>query len=111
MPIFDYNFIVKAPLTKVAEFHYDTRVLKWLTPFPIIVQFHRVEPLGEGSISDFTLWFGPLPIHWVAVHSQVDPLHGFTDTQQDGLLKRWVHTHRFSRVGEDLTRVSERIEY
>jgi hypothetical protein len=50
-----------------------------------------MEPLAEGSISDFTLWFGPLPIRWTARHSHIDPLHGFTDTQvrgPDGLAPR-----------------------
>jgi ligand-binding SRPBCC domain-containing protein len=111
MPTFDYSFTVKAPLTRVAGFHHDTRVLKRLTPFPVIVQIHRVEPLAEGSISDFTLWFGPLPVHWVAIHSKVEPLYGFTDTQQQGPLKRWAHSHTFRAEGENLTRVSEHIEY
>ena len=111
MPVFDYSFTVKAPLSKVAQFHHDTRALKLLTPFPIIVQIHRVEPLAEGSVSDFTLWFGPLPIHWVAVHKDVDKQRGFTDVQQKGPAKTWVHTHTFSPEGNDLTRITEHIEY
>jgi len=111
MPTFDYRFTVNAPLTKVAAFHHDTRVIKRLTPFPIILQIHRAELLAEGSISDFTLWFGPLPVHWVAVHTHVDPLHGFTDTQHQGPLKRWAHTHTFTTAGERQTQVHEHIEY
>ncbi len=111
MPVFDYSFTVNAPLAAVAGFHHDTRVLKRLTPPPVFVQLHKFEPLGEGSIADFTLWFGPLPFHWIAVHSNVDPLRGFTDTQQTGPLKHWAHTHTFSAEGEAQTRVHERIEY
>jgi ligand-binding SRPBCC domain-containing protein len=111
MPVFDYTFTVKAPLAKVAAFHHNTWVLKRLTPLPIIVQMHRTEPLAEGAVAEFTLWFGPLPIRWLAVHSRVDPMRGFTDTQQQGPLKCWAHTHTFMAEGEQLTRVSEHIEY
>lgn len=111
MPIFSFSFIVKAPLERVAAFHHDTRVLKRLTPPPIIIQLHKFEPLDEGSLADFTLWFGPLPIHWVAVHSRVDRLGGFTDTQRQGPLKFWQHTHSFTRLGGTLTQVDDHIEY
>jgi ligand-binding SRPBCC domain-containing protein len=111
MPTFDYTFTVKAALTAVAEFHHDTAALKRLTPPPVIARIHRVEPLSEGSVAEFTLWFGPLPVHWVAVHTAVDMLHGFTDVQQSGPLKSWAHTHTFVPVAEKLTRIKEHIEF
>lgn len=84
MPVFDTSFTVPAPLQKVAEFHRDTRALKRLTPPPVFVQIHSMEPLAEGSRSVFTMWFGPLPLRWTAIHSNVDTMHGFTDTQEKG---------------------------
>ena len=93
MPIFDYTFTVRAPLAAVAEFRHDTRALKRLTPRLILMQMHRVDPFGEGSVSEFTMWFGPIPVRWTAVHSNVDPERSFTDTQARGPLKRWQHTH------------------
>ena len=109
--VLNHNFVVRAPLAAVAAFHHDARVLPRLTPPPILVQLHRVDPLGEGSIADFTLWFGPLPVRWVALHSQVDPLRGFTDTQQSGPLKFWRHIHSFEAVDAATTRVSEHVEF
>ena len=111
MPVFNYTFTVRAPLAAVAEFHGDTQALKRLTPLPIFAQLHRVDPMGEGSVSEFTLWFGPIPIRWTAVHSNVDPVHGFTDTQARGSLKRWQHTHSFSAEDDGLTRINEHVEY
>jgi ligand-binding SRPBCC domain-containing protein len=111
MAVFDYTFTVKAPLAAVAEFHHDARALKRLTPPPVFAQIHHVEPLSEGSRAEFTLWFGPVPIHWVAIHTAVDMLHGFTDVQQDGPLKYWAHTHTFVPIEERLTRVNEHIEF
>jgi ligand-binding SRPBCC domain-containing protein len=110
MPIFDYTFTVDAPLESVSAFHADTRALKRLNPPPIIVQLHRVDPMAEGSISEFTLWFGPLPIRWRALHSKVSP-YGFTDIQEKGPLASWQHTHRFESIGEKTTRIHEHIIY
>ena len=110
MTIFDFSFTVEASLSEVAGFHHDTSVLKRLTPPPIFAQIHTFEPLGEGSKAAFTLWFGPVPIRWEAVHTNVDQ-NGFTDTQVRGPLKRWRHTHRFAAINDSTTRVDEHIEY
>jgi len=110
MPVFDYTFTVDAPLTTVSDFHHDTRVLKRLTPPPLIIQVHKFEPMAEGSIGEFTLWAGPIPLHWTAVHTNVSP-NGFTDTQKRGPLKFWQHTHRFTAISPTSTQIHEHIEY
>jgi ligand-binding SRPBCC domain-containing protein len=92
---FTRQFLVPASLDHVSQFHLDSKSLRLLTPPPILVQFHKIEPLSEGSISDFTLWLGPIPIHWIAIHTEVDPLSGFTDTQVSGPFLFWQHRHRY----------------
>lgn len=106
-----HAFTVRAPLASVAAFHRDTAVLPRLTPPPVRVQLGRIEPLADGSVSEFTLWFGPFPVRWRAVHSDVDPQHGFTDTQQSGPMRVWRHTHRFEAQGPSATRVTEHLAY
>ena len=110
MPTFDYQFTVRASLGDVSRFHANTIALKRLTPPPVIVQLHDIEPLGEGSISKFTLWLGPFPIRWTAKHRDVGE-RGFTDVQIHGPAKRWEHTHTFTPVSDEITRVTEHIEY
>ena len=110
MKIFDFSFTVDASLEDVHHFHAETSALKRLSPPPIRVQLHEIEPLGEGSVSTFTLWFGPLPIYWRAEHSDVSQ-NGFTDTQTKGPAKYWRHTHRFTPLSPEKTRVEEHIEY
>lgn len=95
---FSRKFRVPASIERVGRFHQDANSLRVLSPPPIIVQFHQVEPLAEGSISDFTLWLGPIPIHWIAIHSEVDPLKGFIDTQLSGPFTFWKHQHRYYPV-------------
>ncbi|MDO7682896.1 MAG: hypothetical protein MUQ52_10465, partial [Pirellulales bacterium] len=110
MPVFDFSFEVDAPLVVVQEFHHGTSALKQLTPPPTIVQIQSVEPLAEGSISRFTLWVGPLPLRWTAIHKNVSD-NGFTDVQQSGPAKKWEHTHTFTEVDATHTRINEHIEY
>lgn len=110
MPIFDYRFRVKASLRAVQEFHRDTSALKRLTPPPTIVQLKEIEPLAEGSTSKFTLWVGPLPLHWTAVHRDVSE-NGFTDVQAEGPAAKWEHTHTFHALSANETEIQEHIEY
>ena len=110
MPVFDFRFTVDASVDVVSAFHFEPGILKTLTPPLMILQVHQFEPLGEGSISDFTMWMGPVPIRWRAVHSCVSP-SGFTDTQVAGPMCSWAHTHSFVAIGENTTEVREHIEY
>ena len=108
MPTFDYAFEVDAPVEAVAAFHEDTRVLRRLTP--AYVRIHRFDPLADGAVAEFTVWFGPIPIRWRALHRDVGP-NGFTDIQDEGPLESWAHTHRFTATDTSTTRVTEHIEY
>lgn len=110
MPVFDFRFSVSASLEAVRDYHRDTSALKRLTPPPTIVQLHEIEPLAEGSKSRFTLWVGPLPLHWTAVHRDVSD-EGFTDVQTEGPAKKWEHTHRFRALAANATEVHEHIEF
>ena len=109
MADFTHEFQVDAPVEKVAEFHSSTLALKRLTPPPMFVQFNQIEPLGEGSRSDFTLWLGPIPIRWVAVHSGVSATNGFTDTQVEGPFQTWIHKHIFQSLPGNKTRVIDQV--
>ena len=110
MPVFDYSFTVDAPLAAVRDFHSDTSALKRLTPPPTIVHLHSIEPLGEGSVSTFTLWVGPLPLRWTAVHRNVTD-RGFTDVQASGPAAKWEHTHSFVPLSDAMTEIREHIEF
>jgi ligand-binding SRPBCC domain-containing protein len=110
MPVFDYVFTVDAPVEAVRAFHHDTSALKTLTPPPTIVQLHSIEPLAEGSVSEFTLWVGPLPLRWKAVHRDVSD-RGFTDVQAAGPAAKWEHTHSFIPLPDGTTEIREHIEY
>jgi ligand-binding SRPBCC domain-containing protein len=105
---FRRSFTVEASVEEVAQFHSDTRALKVLTPPPLWMQPRQIEPLSEGSRSEFVLWFGPVPIRWVARHSQVGE-KGFVDQQEQGPFRRWVHRHEFTPLADHRTIVRDDI--
>jgi ligand-binding SRPBCC domain-containing protein len=84
--------------------------LKRLTPPPTFVQLHSIEPLSEGSVSRFTLWVGPLPLRWKAVHRGVTD-RGFTDVQAEGPARKCEHTHSFVPLDDATTEIREHIEF
>lgn len=110
MPVFAFRFSVDASVQAVSAFHFEPGILKTLTPPLMIMQVHHFEPIAEESVADFTMWMGPVPVRWRAVHSDVSEF-GFTDTQVAGPMKSWKHTHRFESVSKEVTQVHEHIEY
>ena len=110
MKIFESKFIVNANLSQTSAFHASTNALRKLTPPPIWVQFHHLDPLSEGAVAEFTMWFVLLPFRWKAVHSDVKST-GFVDQQESGPLKLWKHTHQFKGLSDHQTMVIDRIEY
>lgn len=110
MKQYKHRTLVKAPLERVAEFYADSSSLKRLTPPPIIVKFHEIQQIGDGSKTDFTMWFGPIPIRWVAIHSNVLPLNGFTDIQDSGPFQKWMHRHSFHSLDTDSTEIIDEIQ-
>lgn len=110
MPTFDHAFAVAAPRADVADFHGDARVLKRLMPPPLFLSLHQAGELREGAVAEFTMWFGPLPVRWRAIHVDVSD-SGFTDVQLSGPLRRWQHTHRFIPLDEERTLVQDHVAY
>ena len=110
MATFHYQFSVAAPRKAVNEFHRDSAVLKRLSPPPIFVQLHLMEPLANGALTEMTLWVGPIPLRWHARHEEVSE-HGFTDVQEVGPMAVWRHQHHFQAAGANQTRVTEQIQY
>ena len=110
MPQFESRFVVDAGIDEVAEFHFRPGILKTLTPPLMVMQVHQFEPLADGSVAEFTMWMGPIPVYWKAVHSDVGPT-GFTDTQTEGPMKTWVHRHEFVAVNDQQTEVRDTISY
>jgi ligand-binding SRPBCC domain-containing protein len=111
MPLYTNRFRVNAPPEAVSLFHRSPNALGKLTPPPVILRVQRADPLTEGAQAEFTLWFGPLPVRWTALHFDVDFEQGFTDQQVRGPFKSWTHQRRWLPLPESATMIEERITY
>lgn len=106
---YQHQFRVKSPLEKVVEFHSQSASMAAITPPPIIVKVHHAPAvLAEGDEMEFTMWFGPLPLRWLARIEAVSP-EGFTDRQLRGPFAEWVHRHQFVIVDDHTTEVKDEI--
>ena len=110
MDIFEHRFVVSASVAEVAAFHYGSNAFQFLVPPGLLLRVHLQEPLANESVNEFTMWMGPIPVYWKAVHSGVSGT-GFVDTQVAGPMKSWVHRHRFKRVSDQETVVVDRVGY
>ena len=106
---FEMTSTLPGTLDAVLRFHQDARALARLTPPPIVMQLHRDDrrSLTEGDI-EFSLWFGPIPIRWLARHEPGPTPHSFADSQVKGPLAYWRHEHIFCEAGGGV-RLTDRI--
>jgi ligand-binding SRPBCC domain-containing protein len=106
---FEHKFTVNTSLDQVAAFHEDPKTLKALTPPPMIVTFNKHTLDTEEDLIDFNLWFGPLPIRWVAGITQEDSSPGFVDRQIEGPFDFWEHKHIFRKIDNQSTLIIDQI--
>jgi len=79
---------------------------RWLAPPPAT--------LTAGSVLDFDLRAGGLPVRWRVFVREFDPPHRFIDAQLRGPFARWEHRHVFvdaSPEGAMGTWVEDRVTY
>lgn len=110
MSTFEHRFVVSGSVADVAAFHRDPQAFRKLVPPGMILQIHKQEPLANESVNEFTMWMGPVPVYWKAVHSDVTD-EGFTDHQAAGPMRSWVHRHSYGQVSAGEAVVVDRIDY
>jgi len=97
--VFEKRTVIATTMQRILEFHQERGALSALTPPPIFVQLIRD---GRTSLTDgdleFVLWFGPLPIRWLARHEAGPTETSFADRMIRGPLAEWRHEHIFRAV-------------
>ncbi len=73
-----------------------------LTPLPIVMR--------EGTMIDYRLRVGGVPITWKTRIARWNPPHEFVDEQLKGPYRIWVHTHRFLPLAEG-TEIHDEVTY
>lgn len=96
---FHYVSVIPTTLSTIVHFHESVDALRKLTPPPLIVQIISDQRLSltEGTV-DFRLWFGPVPVRWLARHEPGPNVTSFIDRMIVGPLAEWEHLHNFQEV-------------
>lgn len=90
------SILIHAPVDVVWAFHEQPDVLDKLTPPWQPVEVKRREGgLDVGAETEFQLHLGPIPIRWLARHTECVRYQQFTDVQVEGPFDRWTHRHQF----------------
>ena len=108
---FQYSSLIDAPVEFVWQFHERPDILQILTPPWQPVQIiQRQGGLEVGAISEFRIWIGPLPVRWLARHTECEKNRFFTDQQIYGPMESWVHRHQFGEENGK-TRLTDQIDF
>jgi ligand-binding SRPBCC domain-containing protein len=97
--IFTHTSVIPTTVENLSAFHNQPDVLRRLTMPPLILQVLRDDrsSITSGEI-EFLLWFGPIPVRWLARHMPGPIPTSFKDVQIRGPLAGWEHEHRFELV-------------
>jgi len=95
---YQHEFTLQATLEDVMDFHAHSSSMAAITPPPIIVRIHEAPAiLKNQDRMRFTLWLGPLPLHWMA-QIETDSPTSFIDRQVTGPFALWEHRHSFTAL-------------
>ncbi|MBN3947833.1 MAG: SRPBCC family protein [Nostoc sp.] len=111
MLYFKHSSIINAPPEVVWKFHERPDILQVLNPpWQPIQVVRRQGVLNVGAITEFRLFLGPLPLTWLARHTECEKNRLFTDEQISGPFEFWVHRHEFEPE-DGKTRLTDAISF
>jgi ligand-binding SRPBCC domain-containing protein len=103
---------IAATPERVFAFHESPGALMRLTPpWESVRLVEGGESLRPGSRVVLETRLGPLPLRWVAEHTEYDPPHLFADVQLKGPFAKWYHRHHFLDDGEGGTLLRDEVEF
>ncbi|RUL88250.1 SRPBCC family protein [Tautonia sociabilis] len=103
---------IAAPPEVVFAFHESPGALRRLIPpWDDVRVEEQADSIRPGARVVLVSKFGPVPIRWVAEHTEYEPPHRFADRQVSGPFARWYHVHRFLDDGQGGTIMRDEVEY
>jgi len=112
MLLFENEFIVRAGIQDVFDFHADINNLLRISPADTQVEILKADsPLSLGSEVHLRVRDRILNAVWKLVVTRFDPPNHFVDRQISGVFRHWEHEHLFESISESETRVKDIIRY
>ena len=95
--------VMDAPLDEVFEFFSKAENLGVITPsnLDFRIENERPIPMDAGTVIDYTIKLGPVPMKWRTVIDQWEPGVLFVDSQHRGPYTCWWHRHTFRADGAE----------
>ena len=111
MPKFEHRAEHEATQKEVWDWYNSKGAFRRIMP-----EWEGIKPINAGKLIDgeetiFKVSIGPIKKKWVARHHSVIPGEGFSDRMMKGPFGAWNHTHKFESVGDNLTKISDDVEY
>mgnify|MGYP001178840390 CR=1 FL=1 len=104
--------LIPYPIEKVFPFFDRPENLEILTPRNLKFRILTPSPIKmhPGSIIDYVIRIGLIPMRWTTAISDYDPPHRFVDVQLKGPYSLWHHTHTFKSV-DGGTLITDHVRY
>ena len=101
-----------ATARELADWHFRAGAIdRLLPPWEDVEILERPGAMADGAVARFRMRKFGVGIEWVARHHDVEAGRGFTDTQERGPFRSWVHRHSFLPEGDRASMLEDRIRY
>jgi ligand-binding SRPBCC domain-containing protein len=113
VPHIRYRSRVRAPIHATFAFFDDPANLARLMPPPVRIRPIRIEPFPPraGTEIEFAYGLGPLQRRWLVRYVEHVPGERIVDETVSGPMRRFHHSHTFTRARDGGTWIEDRIDF
>ena len=112
MAVFIRSSSMPTTARELADWHFRSGAIdRLLPPWEDVEVLERPGAMADGAVARFRMRKFGIGIEWVARHHDVHPGRGFSDTQERGPFRSWVHRHSFLPEGDRASMLEDRVQY